>query len=602
MPDTLQSLTLIVASGIIAQWVAWRIGLPSILLLLIAGFLLGPVSGLLKPDDLAGGLLMPVVSLSVALILFEGGLSLKFSEIKTTGHVVRNLVTTGALITLVLAATTARFLLGWEWGQALLFGSILTVTGPTVIAPLLRHVQPSRQIASILKWEGIVIDPIGAMFALLVFEVVTLGVGAHHSPVTEVLLASAKIVGIGSFAGAAGAGLLIFLLRRYWIPDYLQNPFTLMVVVVAFTGSNSLQHESGLFAVTLMGVILANQKWVKTGHILEFKENLRVLLIAVLFVVLAARVERSQIEDMPWLGASLVLLVLVIFVRPAAVILSSLRSPLSLRERAFVASIAPRGIVAAAIASLFADKLASEGFVQSGQLVPVIFFIIVGTVAIYGLGASPLAKLLKVSNPDPQGCLIVGAHPFARAVAKTLAADGFRTVVVDSNRNNVATAKLEGIEAHYGSVLSSEIEEELDLAGIGRLLALTPNSEINSLACLHFKHHFGTENTFHLPTHDNPNKRDKTVSPTLKNRILFSQPITYGELTNAFASGATVKKTNMTEEFTFEDFRSQYTDPVSPLFLITAQNRLRVFSTDSDLKPSPGDKLVSLVPTADNPT
>ncbi|MDG2126053.1 MAG: cation:proton antiporter, partial [Verrucomicrobiales bacterium] len=508
---------------------------------------------------------------------------------------VRLLVSVGAGLTMLLAAVATHYILGWSWGLSFLLGAILTVTGPTVIAPLLRHVQPARSVASVLKWEGIVIDPIGAMLALLVLEIVASSHGASHSAsVGDLAMVIVKMVGVGTGAGLAGAALIYILMRRYWIPDFLQNPVTLATVVAVFAGADALQHEAGLFGVTIMGIALANQSSVKTAHILEFKENLRVLLISVLFVVLAARVTRDQLSEIPWLSASLLLAVLVLVIRPLTVFLCSARSSLTFNQRAFIAGIAPRGIIAAAVASIFATRLLEAGVAGAEFLVPVMFFLIVGTVAIYGLGALPLSRILNVSSPDASGCIVVGAHPFAREFAAAIIKCGFRAVVVDTNRQNITTARLDGIETHYGSVVSAEIDEELDLSGLGKLIALTPNSEINSLACLHFKHHFGTENTYHLATHDDPEKRDKTVAPTLKGRLLFTTPKTFSDIETLHGSGATVRVTSLTESFTFDSFQSQHGGTAVPLALVTSGNQLRIFAQDAGINPAPGDQLVSL--------
>ena len=238
---TLSSLALVTTAGVASQWLAWRIRLPSILILLLVGFTAGAGLGLIDPDALAGDLLMPAVSLAVALILFEGGLSLKISEVRSTGGVVRLLVSVGAGLTMLLAAVATHYILGWSWGLSFLLGAILTVTGPTVIAPLLRHVQPARSVASVLKWEGIVIDPIGAMLALLVFEIVASSHGASHSAsVGDLAMVIVKMVGVGTGAGLAGAALIYILMRRYWIPDFLQNPVTLATVVAVFAGADAL--------------------------------------------------------------------------------------------------------------------------------------------------------------------------------------------------------------------------------------------------------------------------------------------------------------------------------------------------------------------------
>ncbi len=257
----------IIILGIGAQWLAWRLRLPSILLLLLFGFAAGPATGFLDPDALLGDLLPPVVSLSVAVILFEGGLSLSFTELRQIGTVVRNLVSVGALVTWLVTAGAAHFILDLSAALAVLLGAILVVTGPTVIVPLLRHVRPVGPVNSILKWEGILIDPIGAMLAVLVFEAIL--AGGFQEATTLALTGVLNTVVIGGVNGVLGAMVLTFLLKRYWIPDFLHNAFSLMVVVGAFTASNVMQAESGLLAVIVMGMTLANQKMITVKHIVK---------------------------------------------------------------------------------------------------------------------------------------------------------------------------------------------------------------------------------------------------------------------------------------------------------------------------------------------
>ncbi|HEX8199719.1 MAG TPA: cation:proton antiporter, partial [Isosphaeraceae bacterium] len=427
-------LASIVVLGVGAQWLAWRLKLPAILLLLLAGFLAGPAlewagyRRLVDPDRLLGDLLLPVVSLSVAVILFEGGLSLNLAELVHSGGVIRNLVTLGAAVTWGVATVAARVVLGLTWPLATLLGAILVVTGPTVIGPLLRHVKPTGRTGPILRWEGIVIDPIGAMLAVLVFEAIP---QPKLPSVLAVLLAgSLKTVLIGGGIGLAGALAVVLFLRRYWIPDFLQNPVTLMTVVAAFTASNALRPESGLFAVTAMGIILANQGHVTVKPIAEFKESLTILLVSALFIVLASRLTIGQIASV---GPRSVLftLVLMLVARPAAVAVSTIGSGLSWGERAFLAAMAPRGIVAASVAAVFALRLRASGVEGADRLVPATFAVIVGTVGVYGLAATRVARRLGLSPSHP-GFLIAGANPVARAIGEALRAEGLPLLLVDT--------------------------------------------------------------------------------------------------------------------------------------------------------------------------
>ena len=581
----------ILTLGIVAQWLAWRFVLPSILLLLLFGFLAGPVFGLMQPDVILGDILFPIVSVSVAIILFEGGLTLRFSELKDIGKVVRNLVTTGALITWVGASIAGEFLFGLDRGIAILLGAIVVVSGPTVVMPLLRHVRPSRRVGSILKWEGIVIDPIGALLALLVFEAILAGGIIEGTFLT--LEGAVLTIVIGTGLGLAAALVLVFVLMRYWVPDFLHNPVALMIVVGAFTLANTLQHESGLFAVTVMGIALANQKRVDMKHILEFKENLRVLLISSIFIILAARLDLDSVLDYVNVDLLLYLLVLMLVIRPLAVAASSIGSPLTWKERVFLAWMAPRGIVAAAVSAIFGLRLIGEGVAGAEQLAPLTFLVIVGTVTIYGLTAAPVARLLGVAKPSAQGILIVGAHNWGRAIGRALSDAGLRVLLVDTNMANISAAKNSGLFASQGSVLSEYILDKIELEGIGRMVALTTNDEINSLAALHFTERFGRSEVYQLQPSTLPSQR-LTVPASLQGRVLFAPEMTYDFFTTAFEEGATVEVVEFSDEMTFDRFIAEHGALVLPLFSVGDSGELAAFTPTSSPEPLPGQKLVYL--------
>ena len=404
MEQTGLILALIVAAGVVLQWFSWWLKIPAILLLLAAGMTAGPVTGWLDPDVLFGDLLFPIASLGVAVILFEGSLTLRWHEVRGQERMVRNLVTIGALITWGAIGATAHWILDLPWSLALLLGALLTVTGPTVIVPLLRTVRPVQRIAHILRWEGIIIDPVGALLAVLVFEFILSGERGH----TLVVLAGA-IAG-GSAIGLAGGWTLAELLRRHKIPEYLHNSVALALVLAVFSLANLAVEESGLLAVTVMGILLANRKDIDTEDILNFKETLSVLLISFLFIVLAARMDLEILTNLGW-DAALFFAAIVIVVRPLMVLVSGIGSKLPWREQALIAGVAPRGIVAAAVSALFAIKLERVGIPEAGQLVALTFMVIVGTVVLQSLTARPMARWLRVAEPEPRGVLIVGGNP-----------------------------------------------------------------------------------------------------------------------------------------------------------------------------------------------
>jgi NhaP-type Na+/H+ or K+/H+ antiporter len=586
-------ISMIIALGMIAQWLAWRLRLPSILILLIFGFAAGPVTGFIHPDELFGELLFPIISGAVAMILFEGGMSLKFSEVRQTGHVVINLATIGALVSWLLSAAGIYFILGFDLPIALLMGAILVVTGPTVIGPLLRHVQATGRVSSIIKWESIVNDPIGALLAVLVFEaIVARGV---QSATIGVVISLLETILIGVVLAALGAAILVILLKNYWIPDYLQNGVTLMLAIGTFTLSNMIQEEAGLFTVTLMGIILSNQKYASIKHIVEFKENLRVLLLATLFIILAARV---QVTDLAHLGmnSAVFLLILIFLIRPLSVWASTIKSGLTWREKVFIAWMAPRGIVAAAVSAVFALELVEQaGYAQAELMVAEMFVIIVGTVTVYGLTAAPVGRWLKVAQPNPQGVMIVGGHAWGRAIAAALRAEGFKVLVIDTNRNNISAARLNGLPTHCASILSEYIIDEVELGGLGRLLALTSNDEVNSLAALHFTETFGRAGVFQLAPKQLELKRRESVSQPLRGRLLFHPQATFTHLDEWFNEGAIVKSVKLTSQFTYADFQKFYGDKAIPMFLIHRSGDLETLTAESRLAPQPGQTLISIV-------
>ena len=588
-------LAAVLVLGIGAQWLAGRLRLPSILLLLIFGFVAGPVTGLINTDETFGDLLFPFVSLSVAVILFEGGLSLRMSELPKLRGVIGRLISFGALITWVVAALSAHFLVGLDWPLSILLGAILIVTGPTVVGPLLRQIRPVGQSGKALKWEGILIDPVGAVLAVLVFEAILDG---ELGQVPGFIgLGVVQTLAIGVIGGLLFAGMIVLAIRRYWVPDHLHNPVTLLMVVAAFAISNILHPEAGLLTVTVMGVVLANQNQVSIRHIVEFKENLQVLLIGTLFILLASRLQLGDLISTGWRGLLFVVL-LVLVARPLSVLVSTWHSDLNLKERLFLSWMAPRGIVAASVASIFAFELVASGHSGAEQLVPLTFLVIIGTVSLYGLTSGPVARALGLAERNPQGTLIVGAHRFGQDIAEALSANGFRTVLIDSDSKNVWDSQERGLKAYHGDALSEALLDEIDLSGIGRLLALTSNDEVNSLASLHYRDVFGRAEVYQLDISEQFANREP-VTQHLRGRSLFGTDIGYDNLCALADKGARVQITEMTEQFDYLSLQSLYGNEAIPLFLITEKNELLIYTTEYQPIPKPGQKLITLAPPLD---
>jgi len=588
------SLAIVLLIATLCQWLAWRVRLPAILFLLLAGLVAGPMTGWLIPDAVFGDLLMPIVSLSVAIILFEGSLTLNIAEIRGVSQVVQRMVTIGALVTWVIVATATHYIFAFSWQISALFGAVVIVTGPTVIVPMLRSVRPTRKIANILRWEGIAIDPIGALMAVMTYEFIL--VSTDQSAITHVLFLFMQTVLVGVVAGVAAGFLLGRMLTRHWLPEYLHNLATLCLVLLSFSVSNALAHESGLLAVTVMGMWLANKRDVDIHPILNFKEHLSLMLISVLFVVLAARIDLDQLLSIGW-KALLLLLVLQFVARPAKVLVSTLGMDVNWRERGLLSWIAPRGIVAAAISALFAENLVAVGYDEAVYLVPLTFTMIIGTVVLQSATARPIARLLGVTEPSPRGFLIVGANAFSRAVAQELKEHDYRCVLADSSREDIRTARLAGLETYYGNPVSEHAEIHLDLAGVGGLLAMSRQRYVNVITAIHYRQDFGARRIFRLASDISMRKAEKhQVTQGYQGSQLFGEDVTYGEVMKLMNRGWEIKSTRLTEEFGWEQHRVEYGEECLPLFVIDGKGWITPFIAGGDLTPTAGCVVLVLAP------
>lgn len=581
-------------AGFACQWLAWRLKLPSILFLLVAGIVAGPVLGLLRPDEVFGDLLEPVVSLAVAVILYEGSMTLKLAEIRGHGAVVRNLVTLGVLVTWIVATVSAVYFLGWDIYLAALFGAIVTVSGPTVILPLIRTIRPNSALSGIFRWEGILVDPLGAILAVLVFNfiVVTATAATRIQLVTTLGLMIAVGVGLGIVMGH----LFGVILRRHWLPDYLRDYAALASVIIVFGVSESVASETGLLAVTVMGVWQANMRDLDLDDILDFKESLTLVLVAGLFIVLAARLDFGGLLSLGGGGVA-VLLSLQFLGGPARAVLSSIGSDLNWRERLYLGWLFPRGIVAAAVSALFALRLESAGYPGAEFLVPMVFTVIVGTVVIQSLTGSLLARWLGVSNPEPNGVLVVGANPAALAFATALREAGHRVLVASTGWDGISKARMAGLPVFYGSSVSRYAESHLDLIGLGHLLALSHRPGINELACIRYRYEFGRDAVFTVPHHAERGHEKHRISGQSAGRILFSGRLSLDELLELVDNGAKARTTEITDSFTFEDYREKYPRR-HVLFITDDSGRLRFPVGEDTLRVPAGSKVTALA-TAD---
>jgi NhaP-type Na+/H+ or K+/H+ antiporter len=568
------------------QWIAWRVRLPAIIFLLFAGILAGPVYGLLHPEKLLGDFFLSFISLSVAIILFEGSLTLKFKDISGLESVVQKMVSIGMVVTWLITAVVARYSVGLSWEVSFLFGAITVVTGPTVIAPMLRTVRPKQSISNILRWEAVTIDPIGASLAVLVYELI-ISFGAEDAWL-HTFFTFGKIISVGIIAGVCSGYLFGLAIRNHWLPEFLQNVASFSVVIVVYVASNMLQLESGLVTVTIMGIWLTNMKDVDVEELLDFKESITILLISLLFIMLASRLDINFLEHLGW-RVVLVLIAIQFLARPLNVMISTFRSNLTWPERHMLAWIAPRGIIAAAISSVFAVHLENAGFSDARLLVPLTFSVIIFTVVLQSVTARPIARMLKVAEPEPTGFLIIGANPVGRAVARALILNKLNVIIADTGWENISKAKLDGLRTYLGNPISEHADRHLDLIGIGRMLALSPFENVNVSSAMHFRMEFGSNNVFIIQSKfkDESPERERIATQKV-GKILFGNMVTYAIMADVLSKDGEIRTTKLTEKFDFTSFIEKQGQKAFMLFAIDLRGNTHIYHESHNISPRPG--------------
>ena len=503
----------IIIFGILAQWVAWKFKIPAILPLILIGLLVGPVAATFLSEDgtkwiepiwngtkglFPGDGLYSFVSLAISIILFEGGLTLKRNEIKNLGPVITKLITLGAAITFFAAGLTAHFIFGLSWQISLLFSALIIVTGPTVITPILRNIPLKKDVSAVLKWEGILIDPIGALVAVLVFEFIS--VGGDSGFTKTALIEFGKIILFGTTFGFTFAHALAFAINKKLIPHYLLNVVSLSTVLLVYVESDIFAHESGLLAVVVMGMVLGNSQLKNIKELLYFKESLSVLLISILFILLAANIDFKELMLLySWKTAALFGAV-VFLIRPLAVFLSTTKSKLKFNEKLFISWVGPRGIVAAGIASLFGGKLLKMGVPGSEYITPLVFMIVLGTVLLNATTARLFAKLVGVFLKSSDAIMFVGASNAAQLIATYLKDKGKRVILIDSNQHFIQQAVDADLEALRVNVYDDDLTDNIELNDVGYLLAISGSDAVNQHALQRFSTDFGEHGAYKLAT------------------------------------------------------------------------------------------------------
>ena len=591
MDTIIISIVAIIGLAILSQLIAWFTRLPSILILIIAGILAGPVFGLFDPHALLGELMEPVVSLSVAVILFEGGLNLKISDIKHTTPVVLRLISGGVLITWIVATLGAIFILDMDTHLAVLLGAILVISGPTVIMPLLRYLRPGQNVSAVLKWEGILIDPIGAILALIVLEIILTGNSTGGAALQTAGILFKSIV-FGGALGAFGAWVMMRLLRRHILPDHLHIAATLGILAVVFLVAEIIQINAGLVSAIVMGAMMANQCKADISHIFEFKENLTILLVSFLFIILSAGLDLAAFSGIAW-QLALFVVILIVIARPLAVFTSARNSKLNIKEKLLLSSIAPRGIVSASVASVFAFRLMADGYGGGELLAPVTFAVIFGTILASSIIAPLLIKGLKISRMNPQGVVFLGGQIWIRDIAALLSEKGIKCLIIDGNKANIAYAKRKGLNAVYADALAGSFLDDTDFSEFGYFTAMTADDNYNILVALRLSKSFGRAGVFILPA-PNTASKDRKQSQHLPGRLLFDTAATHDRIAELYDNGK-VKLVTLDEDIERRKFTDKFGKDSLPLFAVGPNGVVTVITPDNKLEFKSGTELVVLV-------
>jgi NhaP-type Na+/H+ or K+/H+ antiporter len=580
--DVLLGLGLVVVVAVASQLLAARLRLPAIVVLLPAGFLLGAATADVHPDRLLGPLYQPFVSIAVGVILFEAGLRLTFADVERDARrLVGRLVAIGVLVTWLAVAGAAVLLFSGLGDRVpLLIGAVLVVSGPTVVMPLLAFVRPTRAVRSVLTWEGVLVDPIGALLGVLVFNAARSGAGSRFWHPGE-LLAS---VAVGAAVGAAAAGILWLVLREAQRNAPRQAvPAVLMMVVAALVGADLLREDAGFVAVTLMGMVLANQRRIDVSLMLEFQGTLVKLLVGALFVLIAASVSPADVRAvLP--GALALVALMAVVIRPLAVALATWRSSLSRNERAFVAWMAPRGIVAGATASAFGLELERAHVPGAEKILPIVFVTIFGTVVLYGLTAAPVARLLGVVAGGGTLMLVVGGNLGARAVAEALKLAGLRVRLWVGSPEEQRAARAAGLEADRGRMLLDALSREVELEEVTDAVLLTGSDDFNALAAVVLRTELGHDRVCRVAP--DPLAGD-LMPPAGEAGILARDDLTFSEVTRLLGAGARVVTAPA---------GAQAANGNVPLFVVSRGGAVTAVTIDRPARVGPHDTLISLTP------
>lgn len=588
MEHIINVVILLAVLAMAAQWVAWRIRLPAIVLLAVAGILVGPVFNLMNPMRDFPTFSHVYIELCVALILFEGGMNLRWHEFKANAGGMLRLVIPAVVLCFIFGTLAAHFIGQLSWQVSSVLGAIIIVTGPTVIIPLLRSARMKQNVSAYLKWEGIVNDPVGAVLAVIAFQYVVYEFGQGWSVFIKL-----PLVFIYTIAIAYGfSRFMKWVLSKGLIPEFLKPTMLLVSALAVFAMGNIFQTQGGLLSATFYGIFLTNSGLPDILRLRRFKEHLTVLLVSTVFILISSTIDFNQIELLKW-NHLLLLLAVLFVVRPAAILISTIGSKMSFSERLLIAWVSPRGIVAAAVAGIFGPALVDAGYADAQVFVPFVFALIMVTVLVHGLSLNAVAKLLKLSASAENGVIIVGANVWTIDLAKVLQTQEVKVLMVDHSWGQLRNARLENIQTYYGEILSEIAEQDLDTSEYSYLLAASYNEAYNALVCNHFNAELGQSNVYQLRVEESG--KGAQVAHTLRGHALGDENYILDVLVGYHYRGWWVKATTFTENYSFEDFDAELQSLYMPILLIDKKKNIQFYSEEHKLAPQAGDTLIAFM-------
>lgn len=590
MQDIAVKIAMIGVLGMVAQWVAWRFKLPAIVLLLLAGFTAGPLTGYLNPVEDFGDVYKPIVSLAVAIILFEGGLTLKFSEIKHTSKAVRRMVMVAGPLIFLTTALAAHYVAGLSLPTSFVLGGILVITGPTVVMPLLRQASLVPQVASVLRWEAIINDAIGALMAVMAFEIFLVLHGSHEAD--SLALSGILALVMATLGGYLLARAIAKAFIAGFVPEYLKSPILLAAVLIAFSLTNLIMEEGGLLTVTVMGITLANSRLASLTDLRRFKETITVLLVSGLFILLTASLNVETLRNLDYRAFLFIVMVLVV-IRPFAVLIATTGTGLTLKERLFISWIAPRGIVAVAVTGVFSASLTANGVADGETMTALAFAIVVTTILLHGFSLGPLAGWMGLKTSDSPGMLIVGGSSWSVELAQKLKKLNVPVMIADPVWNHIRAARLADLPTFYGEVLSEEAHHLIDFNKYGIVLAATDNDAYNTLICTDFAPEMGRPNVLQLNTVEDDQSKRNALNFTLGGRPLTVEQKSLSEFRREMFSGRTLQTTQISEAFTYEHFTASRAEDQILLMWVKPNKQLIFAGNANGALPEIGDTVIS---------